>query len=396
MSTVVEFQSVAGFILDDPIAGLLDNPTYTLDGVVWSDITDKMIDLSIARGKSRDLDRFSGGVVSVTLNNEQRTFDPIYADGPYYGQIVPRRGLRVTTDGVRQFEGTIDDWNFEYDPSGESKAQILASDDFTLLARQLLTPGTATPQATGARVSEVLDMADILWPEDKRVISEGDSFLGADVFEGNALEYLQKVDTSEQGNLFISKEGDLVFQDRGDATPRSSSLVTFADDGSGVPYTSVSVNYGTELLVNNVTFTSAAGSANATSERSRVTYGVVSEEIDTLVDSTEQLQNLANFVLGKYVDPEYRIESLSMNLDTMSAPDRNTVLSLELGDVVLVKFTPNGLGDPILQYGQIIKLDSSVEQIRHDITIGIAEIDYTFLVLDDALFGTMGNNYLGF
>jgi len=396
MATVVEFQSVSGFILDDPIAGVLDNPTYTLDGVVWSDITDKMIELSIARGKSRDLDRFSSGAVSVVLNNEQRTFDPLYTGGPYYGQIVPRRGLRITTDGVRQFEGLIDDWNFDYDPGGRSKAEILATDEFTSLARQLVTPGTATPQATGARVSAVLDMDGVLWPVDKRIISEGDSTLGADVFEGNALEYLQKVDTSEQGNLFISKSGDLVFQDRGDATPRSDSLITFADDGTGIPYTSVQVVYGTELLVNDVTVTSSAGSANATSERSRVTYGVVAEEIETLVNSTDQLQNIADFILGKYVDPEYRIESLSMNLDTMSAGDKTSVLGLELGDIILVKFTPNGIGDPILQYGQVIKLDSEVEQIRHDITIGIAQIDYTFLVLDDSLFGKLDTDHLGF
>jgi hypothetical protein len=396
MATVVEFQSVSGFILDDPIAGVLDNPTYTLDGIVWSDITNKMIEVSIARGKARDLDRFSAGAVSVVLNNEERTFDPLYTSGPYYGQIVPRRGLRITTDGIRQFEGLIDDWNFDYQPGGNSKAEIVASDDFTALARQFVTPGVATPQATGARVTAVLDMDGVQWPADKRTISEGDSVLGADTFEGNALEYLQKVDTSEQGNLFISREGNLVFQDRGDATPRSDSLVTFADDGSGVPYTSVAVNYGTELLVNDVTVTSDVGSANATSERSRVTYGVVAEEIETLVNSTEQLDNLADFILGKYVDPEYRIESLSMNLDTMTPSDKATVLGLELGDVILVKFTPNGIGNAIEQYGQIIKLDSQVQQIRHDITIGIAEIDYTFLVLDDSLFGKLDTDHLGF
>lgn len=396
MSTVVEFQSVAGFILDDPIAGVLDNVTYTLDGEVWSDITDKMIDLSVARGKQRDLDRFSAGGVSVVLNNQDRTFDPLFAAGPYFGQIVPRRGLRVTTDGVRQFEGTIDDWNFDYAPGGDSRAEIQASDDFTILARQSLDPGVATSQATGDRVNAVLDMTGVQWPADKRVISDGNSILGADTFDGNVLEYLQLVDTSEQGNLFISKTGNLVFQDRSDATPRSDSLVTFADDGSGVPYTSVRVNFGTELLVNNVTVTSAAGSASASSERSRVTYGVVSEEIETLVNTTDQLQNLANFILDKFVDPEYRIESLSMNLDTMGAANRATVLGLELGDVILVKFTPNGIGEPIEQFGQVIKLDSRVERTRHDITIGIASIDYTFLVLDDTLFGRLDVDHLGF
>lgn len=395
MSTVVEFQSVAGFILDDPVAGVLDNPDYTLSGIVWSDITGQMIDVVIARGKARDLDRFSSGSVTVTLNNEDRRFDPNYVDGPYYRKIVPKRGLRITTDGVRQFTGIIDDWNFSYLPGGQSKAEIVATDEFTSLARQLVD-GTGTPQATGARVNAILDQAGVQWPSGARNISTGLSTLGADAIDGNALEYLQKVETSEQGALFIAKNGDLTFLDRNDAAARTTNLVTFADDDTGISYTSVAVNYGVELLANTSTVTSDAGSATASNERSITTFGIVAEDLETLVSTTGQLQNLANYVVDRYADPEYRFESVTMNLDTMTAGDKATVLGLELGDIVLVKFTPNDIGTPIQQYGEIIKLDNSVEQIRHDITIGLAALDWTFLVLDDTVFGTMGSNHLAF
>ena len=396
MATIVEFQSVAGFILDDPIAGVLNNPTYTLDGIVWSDITDKIIDVTIGRGKSRDLDRTSSGLLTVALNNEERTFDPTYTAGPFYGKIVPRRKIRVTTDGVRQFTGVIDDWNFAYEPVGPSRAEIIATDDFTLLARQLVTAGTATPQATGARVNAVLDMVNVDWPAGARDISAGDSILGDDVFDGNALEYLQKVDTSEQGNMFIAKNGDFVFKSRTDATPKSDSLVTLADDGTGVHYSRVSVNYGTELLKNTAVVSSAAGTATAQDERSRFTYGISSEEIDTLVDSVAQLENLADLIVSKYADPEYRLENVVLNLDTMPSGDKATVLGLELGDVVLVKFTPNDIGNQLTRYGEIITISHSVEKSRHDISIGLASVDWTFLVLDDPVFGTMGTNHLAF
>ena len=395
MATVVEFEVAEGFILDDPIAGVLDNIVYTLGGEAYADITSSMIELSLARGKSRDLDRFSSGSLSVTLNNETRLFDPNYAPGTYYGQIVPRRQVRVTTDGVRQFTGVIDDWNFGYDPGGNSKAEIAATDNFTLLARQQVS-GTGTPEATGARVSAVLDQVGVSWPLADRDISAGVSELGADVISGNALEYLQAVETSEQGSLFIAKNGDLTFLDRNDATPRSSGLVTFADDGTAIPYTSVTVNYGTELLVNSVTVTSDAGSATADNSRSQIAYGIIAEELTTLVDTTEQLGNLADFIVSKYADPEYRFDSITMNLDTMSALEKSDVLGLELGDIVLIKFTPNNVGDAIEQYGEVIKLDHNIQKIRHDVTIGLAALDWTFLVLDDTLFGTMGNNYLGF
>jgi len=395
MATVVEFETVEGFILDDPIAGKLDNVEYTLGGLSFSDITLYMTDISWTRGKARDLDRFSAGTLSVELNNHTRIFDPSYAAGAFFGQIKPRRKIRVTTDGVRQFTGVIDDWNFSYNPGGWSKAVITATDDFTLLARQTVS-GVGVAQATGARVTAVLDQAGVLWPVGLRIVSAGESELGADTLTGNALEYLQKVETSEQGALFIDKSGNLVFQDRLTATPTSDSLITFADDGTGIPYTQVTVNYGTELLINTVTVTSAAGSSTAQNSRSRTSYGVSSESVETLVDSTAQLLNIADFIVSKYGEPEYRFESIALNLDEMTAPNKASVLGMELWDVILIKFTPNGVGAPIAQYGQVIKLDNDIEKKRHDIIIGIAALDWTFLVLDDVVFGTMGNNYLAF
>lgn len=393
MTTVLEIGATEGFILDDPVSGVLD--TSELGGTVFRNITPALIELSVTRGKNRDLDRYSAGELSAVLNNENRDFDPLYSGSPYFGDIVPRREVRLTVDSVRQFTGIIDDWNLIYDPDGQSKAQLIAADDFTLLARQAVTAGTATVQSSGERVEAVLDMPSVAWTK-ARDIDTGASELGADVFEGNALEYLNKVSISEQGNLFISKSGALTFKGRLDATPTSSSLITFADDGTGIPYTRVSVNYGTELLYNTVTVESGAGIRTAINQTSRTVYGVSEESLDTLVSTTAQLQNLADFTVQKYAEPEYRLETIGMNVNTLSPAHKTTVLGMELGDVVLLRFTPNNIGDPIEQYGQVIRLDSSITAERHDITIGLASLDWTFLVLDDSVFGTMGNNYLAF
>lgn len=396
MATVVELGLLGGFTLDDSIAGVLDNVEFPLGGTTFVDISDKMITIRTTRGKNRDLDVFDTGRTTIRLNNDDRAFDPNYPSSPYKGNIVPRRPVRITTDGVRMFTGTIDDWNFDYNPGGGSLAEIIASDDFTLIARQSLTAGTATPELTGARIEAVLDMETVNWSADLRDIDTGHSTLGADVFDGNVLDYLQLVEQSEQGQLFISKAGSLTFRDRLDATPRSGSITTFADDGTGVPYTHVNVNYGTELLYNQATVTSAVGSATAINEFSQTQYGITSTDLETLVNSQGQLDNLADYLVQKYARPEYRFAGISMNLDTMTETDLDSVLALELGDIVLIKFTPNNIGDPITQYGQIISLDNNIEGTRHDITIGVTSLDWTFLVLDDALFGTIGNNSLAF
>jgi len=397
MATVVELGAVEGFILDDPVAGVLDNTTYTLGGTVFKDITSRVITINTTRGKNRDLDRFSAGSLNILASNEDRAFDPNYASSPYAGAIVPRREVRVTVDGVRVITTTIDDWNYGYSPDGSSRAEIVATDDFTLLARQVLTAGTATPELSGARVSAVLDMLSVAWPEGRRSIDTGESTLGADVFDGNALQYLQKVSDSEQGLLFIAKNGDLVFRDRLDATPTTAALTDFTDDGTGIPFTLTAVNYGSELLYNQAVVTSGELSAEAGNDRSQIAYGVTSVDLDTLVSTEAQLQNIADFLVQKYGDPEYRFETISVNLDTVGGAYKATCLGLEIGDVVSITFTPNGIGDPIEQYGQIIRIAHSVEPLRHDMFISVASLDWTFLVLDDAVFGKLdSNNALAF
>jgi hypothetical protein len=393
MSLVVEFGVVRGFILDDPVEGRLD--FSELGGTKFEDITPFVKTLDTRRGKNRDLDRYSAGTLDIKLDNNQRTFDPRYADGPYFGDVIPRRPVRVTVDGTRIFTGVIDDWNLRYTPEGDSVAEIVSSDDLTYLARQELTVGTATPQTSGQRVEAVLAQESVEWTNSVS-IDAGSSALGADVFDGNVLDYLQKVERSEQGALFVGKYGTLFFRDRLDFTPRSGSLVTFADDGTGIDYDRVVVNFGTELLLNTVTVSSDSGSVTAFNQTSKTIYGVTATKIETLLSTASQLLNIADYTVRKYGEPEYRVEGLEINLDKLGATDRETVLDLELGDVILLKFTPNGIGDPILQYGQVIRLSSSITTTRHDVVVGVTSLDWNFLVLDDAVFGILDTNHLGF
>ena len=397
MATVVELGAVVGFILDDPVAGVLDNEVYTLGGTVFYDITNRMISASVSRGKNRELDRFNAGTLQVTLNNKDRAFDPTYSLSPFAGSIIPRREVRVTVDGERVIETTIDDWNFSYEPGGISRAEIQATDNFTLLARQVLSSVTATPQLTGARFNAVLDQDDIAWPVEKRNIDTGVSSLGADTIEGNALTYLQIVAESGQGLFFIAKNGDLFFRDRLDATPTSTSVTTFNDLGTAIPFTLTAVNYGSELLFNQAIVTSAAGTATALNERSQLTYGTASYELDTLLSTETQLQNLADFIVQKYGDPEYRFETIQVNLNTVNETQKASCLALEIGDIISITFTPNDIGDPIEQFGQIIRIAHNIQTTRHDVSFSIASLDWTFLVLDDAVFGTLNeNNALAF
>ena len=379
-------------VLDDPVKGVLGSTVYVLGGQLLIDVTDKVLSYSVVRGKSRQLDRYPAGKVTVNLNNNDRTFDPLYTAGPYFGQIVPRRDVRVISNDILQYRGTIDDWNLDYQPQGNSVASIIASDGLTKLANQTLTGGTATAQLSSERITAVLNDLSVNWPTDRRSIEEGLQTLQADFIDPNtnALEYMQLVTDSEPGSLFISKSGDIVFKNR-HTDESSAETVTFADDGSGIGYQGLNVVYGAELLYNEVVVSRLnGGTAVASNLASQADYGISTLTLDNLLmDSDEDAEALAQFLVGKYAQPEYRFESLEVDVITLPEDKQNEVLGLELGQVVLVKFTPNGIAPAIERYAEVIRIDQRVGPQSHRITFGLGALDYSFFRLSDGVFGRL-------
>ncbi len=386
------------FRLNDPVKGKLNNTSYRLAGPIFYDITDKVTGVNVIRGKNRQLERYNAGQASITLNNEDRTFDPLNTSSIFYGNIIPRRQIRVRTGGFNQFVGLVEDWNFDYDVSGKSTASITAADGFTLLAQQSLTAGTATTQTTGQRINAVLSQPSVAWPLADREIDTGLATVGADVWSAtdNALTYLQKVESSEQGQLFIDRNGYVRFVNGGVTPTTGLSVAKFSDAGDGIPYSGAAVSYGTELLFNNVQVTYPAGTATANNAESQATYGITTTSVDTVLSTGLAAENLALFWVAKFGDPEYRFESVDVSLDGLSGAQKEQVLQFELGDIVQIEFTPNGVGDPIDRYGQIIGIRHNVGVDRHTITFGLGSLQYAFLVLDDTNFGILDENALAF
>ena len=386
------------FRLNDLVKGVLNNPTYRLGGPIFIDVTDKVASASIRRGKNRELERYNAGGATVVFHNEDRLFDPLNDDSIYAGNIIPRRQVRISSGGIPQFTGIIEDWNLSYDVSGKSNASIIASDAFSLLAQQNLTAGTATPETTGERLDAILSMPTVAWPLTQRRIDTGSSELGADVWDAsdNALSYMQQVEASEQGQLFIDRDGYVRFVN-GAVTPTSeTSAVLFSDNGSGVPYTSATVSYGTELLFNQVEVSAPTATAEANNIESQTKYGITQTAVDTLLATLNAVQSLALFWVAKYGEPEYRFQDLSVSLDGLTGQNLIDTLNVELGDIVQIEFTPNGIGSPIARYGQVNKIEHNITPGSHDVVFGFGSLQFSFLVLDDTGFGILDQNVLGF
>ena len=579
------------FVLNDAVKGELDS-AYVLGGTIFEDITNYVESVSINRGKSRQLEGYSGGQASVTLHNESRVFDPFNSASPYFGQIQPRKAVIVETNGARIFTGIIDDWDLTYDISGKAYASISAVDGFLLLSAAGLSSFTNTLQLSSDRINTILDRVEVQWPSGQRDIETGLTTLQADdiVQNQNALSYLQLVESTENGQLFIDKSGLLRFKNRTN-NPTESELIAFSDEFSGdiartnlipnpsietnttgwggvggnmtltqstsfakygsasirgvvdttstnrymdknqtdvlvttdltytyscwvylpvtntadvtlglwaygwnatgysgptvletklvtrgtwtrlsgsftslngttgaatnvllrvinqsswaagqqmyidgalleqtdslneyfdgssvganwtgtadastseipltsyIPYTGIGIVYGSDNLYNRVSVTRLNGiTQTVDSVTSQGIYGVGEYSLDGLLLTTDdEALEFANYLLGLYDNPELRLDQIVVQLHDKTPAQVDTLIGLELGDLVRVQFTPRGIGDQINQYARIIKIDNSIGIDTHSIKLGLASIAGLPLILDDLIYGRLDSDYI--
>ena len=383
------------FTLDDPVLGVLDDPSVFLGGgEVFVDVTQYFQNYQLVRGKSRELDKYQAGQASVTFENNERVFDPNFEDSPYFGQIVPKRNLRITNGTAAQFFGVIEDWNISYDPGGQSLATCQAFDDFSYLTGLEFAATTFPAAETSDRIDDILDL--ISWPADRRDLA----FTGAELAEtivaagDEVIGNLQITSRSEPGDLFMSRSGDIKLVGRNAAF--SSGGLVFSDAGSAIPYKTISAVYGSELLYNSVSVDSQVGTAIAANTTSIQIYGERSLTEQTFLSTEVQLQELANYLVTRYADPEFRFEEITVDLKDIDPSDKTNVIAVELGDVVKIEFTPSKVPPQVIQYGKVIGISQSITPSREEVTLKLESTQGSLFVLGDPVFGKMdAGNLLG-
>jgi len=382
------------FVLDDDERGRLNNEDYRLGGTIFFDVTDRVRTISINRGKARRFANFQSSQLQVEFNNHDRAFDPLYPESPFAGNIIPRREIKVSSGGELQFAGWIDDWDLTYTPDGNSIAGAIASDAFTILAKQTIDEQTPTVERSDQRIAKVLD--EVNWADDLRDLEQGQINVGTQEIPdaSNALNYMQKVTETENGFFFVGKDGSIVFRNRVQ-TPDSDDLIVF-DQSTNIPYTALEIIYGAELLYNRIIVQNVGGNrALAVEEESQAEYGVRNLALNDLLGENDATSaSLALEFLDLFAEPEYRVEQISVALHDLDPADQEKVLGLDLGSVTELRFTPNGIGDEIQRYMSVIRITHRVTPDRHFVDFGFQEVKFLSLVLDDEFFGRLDQNTL--
>jgi hypothetical protein len=403
MQVLVGFQSTTGFgtpfQLNDAFYGVLDTAGRgTLGGVTFVDLTSLVENVSITRGRSRQLDQFNAGTAVIAFDNASQILNPSNTASPYYPFVLPRCPVQILANGIPIYTGLITDWNLDYDISNQDMMYASCSDQFTVLANQALNAVTPSAQATGARINTVLDLPEINY-QGARAIDTGSSTLGAYAIsqDTNCLNYLQLINTSEQGYLFMSANGTLTFKGRSSVLNPVAGA-TFNTDGTGIRYQSLINQFGDELLYNYITTKSDAGAIQTTSNAASIAlYQAQQYSLTNLLNSTvAEVAGLGNYLLGKYKNPVLRFTGLSTEMSALSVTDQNIIFGLDMTSIcsVVKNFV---VGTPSTETQTLI-----VSGIAHNITPSSHVVSFVYestdgnayFTLNDAIFGTLSTTNL--
>ena len=400
-----------GFTLDDAQQGILGNTTFVLDGVdQFSEITNNVTSISAFRGKKNVLDSIAPGVMTITAIDQTRAFDPFNESSVYYDTtddtpgLSPLRQIRLSRNGDYLFKGRVIDFTYNYGTAFTKNVPtvtITCADDLFLLANTFLSAFTPSVELSSARVTTILNRAEVAYPAGTRDIETGTVTLGAyPVAEGtSATTYLRAIsDDAEGGRVFVSRTGSLTFDKRLGNT-LSSPTVIFSDTGADTKYASLFVDFSTDQVINRATVERSGGTAQTDTDAASIALYQTQAVVKTgsFLETDAQALEFAEYLLDP--NPEPRFSGVEVNFASLTTPQKNVVALLEIGQTIQITRSFNS-GSPatITQELAVEGVSHSIDPRQgHRMTIYTSPTTLVFeLLLDDPIYGKIDStNVLG-
>lgn len=413
LNVIVNFSSGASFgqamIIGSGIIGvniLADAATVT------ADISDTVQAVNITRGRSANADQFQAGTCSVRVADTQGAWNPANTASVYYPNVIPNRKIIITaTDSNTNivyplFAGYIVSYDYvQANLVGEvSYTTLNCVDAFRVLNMANITTVASAPagQLSGARTNAILNQVG--WPASMRDVDTGQQTLLVDPGTNRtALAALQTVEISEYGASYISASGDFTFQDRNLTSSSIGSTPTvFADDGTGIEYSSAKWVLNDNLVYNDASITATGLATQTASDATSIaTYFTHSyKQSDLLMDSTTAAKNYALAYVASRKDTSVRCDSITLkDLNTPSyTAGVAAALGLDYFDTITVKST-----QPAATGTSTLNKTLQIFGVSHAITVSNWTTRFTCLepiidafLISNADYGQIGINVLSY
>jgi hypothetical protein len=395
---------VDAFRLDSSELNGLD----VLDGTTtYADITEFTTGVSYTRGRRKTDYQFGAGTLQFVMRDETGILGPYDTSSPYYDPdnnqpgLAPLRKVRLSRDSEYLFVGYVTSYEYGFAMAGPNTVTVLCADDFYLLAQTQLDEWNVTAQTSGQRITSALALPEVSYGG-TTAIDTGTVNLGHDshytVTAGtNTLAYLNQINQAEQGRLFIDRAGVLTFQPR-IGTTLSAPIVSFNDDGTGLNYQDLSVEFDADNVVNRA-YVRALDNKDATDSDagSIATYFTQSVSItNSLLHTQSEIDALAAYLLKP--DPEPRYTSITTWFGSLTNVQRDAISTVDIGDTISIEKTIPGLGTQLGEELAVEGIQGVIDFNRgHSITFYTSPTTIVYqLVLDDAVYGLLDSlNVLG-
>jgi hypothetical protein len=249
----LDYGSIANaFILDDALAGLLDSTSYFLDGTTdFQDVTAFVKQVSISRGRQNRFRDPTGqpSTATILIEDSDYRFSLVNTGSPYWNVAKDRlgfelnSGVRISRNGTYLFTGIITQYSQSIEKPNRSVVTVTCSDVLFSLNNRKTPLFTTVAQRSDQRITKVFDEAGLFTNTGKRDLEVGIANLGTARVDESAsiLEYLQRINNSEQGRIFIKGNGTFAFDRRMIGELENFDAVLSDAGGTAIKYSSFDV-----------------------------------------------------------------------------------------------------------------------------------------------------------
>lgn len=244
--------STNAFILDSDVAGVLDSTEYFLDGTTdFQDVTEYVKQVSINRGRQNKFRDPTGqpSTAVIQIEDSDYSFSLVNTASPYWNATKNRlgfelnSGVRISRNGTYLFTGVITQYDQRIENPNRSLVTVNCSDELFGLNNSKTTFFTATAERSDTRINTVLTNAGVFSKDGQRILETGLANLGTAPVDETAsvLEYLLRINNSEQGRVWVDGSGNFHF-DRRLVGELQSIDATLADTGgTAIPFTTFDI-----------------------------------------------------------------------------------------------------------------------------------------------------------
>lgn len=374
----LDYHVALGYYPEDSVVARWDSARWEPTGTSvnnWAgpapldDVSCDVVSVRIARGRDLPLERFRPASLRVEVDDREGKYSP-WTNAPdpeAYATIRP--GIEVvvwiddgTTETTR-FVGIVDSIEDSFPDAETHRVTFQAYDSLAVLAAYdgVEQAAQGAGELPGARLGRIADNAGAYGPRD---FDSGSVTLQATTLAKNALDEMGLVTDTETGDLFAERDGTLRFVDRTGLISDSRYTdvqATFGDLDPEICYTAIKLASDLSKVKNLVSISNVGGTAVTVADATSISLyrARTFRRFDLIHEDPAESTIIANRHLAFYAFAVNRVETLTVDLSTLTPAQRATVLALDLLWRIQVRRRPPGL--------QIVA-DLQVEAIGEDVT----------------------------